>query len=59
MKNKRNSLSQVIICREKSKGFCAATYLLELFEGSCQEKQDNENFGRKYGRTYIQLCIVP
>ena len=46
MKNKRKSRGQVIIWREKSKGFWATTYFLELQEGSCQEKQDYGNSGR-------------
>ena len=48
MSNKRKSQGQVIICRERSKGSWAATYLLELFEGSCQEKQDYGNSGKKF-----------
>ena len=34
---------------EKSKGFWAATFPLELFGGSCQQKQDYGNSGRNCG----------
>ena len=34
---------------EKSKSLWAATFLLELLEGSCQEKQDHGNSGRNCG----------
>ena len=40
MKNMRKSVGQVIVCLRKNfKGLWAATFLLELLEGSCQESK--------------------
>ena len=36
----KKSLGQVIICREISRDFWVATFLLQLFGGSCQEQQN-------------------
>ena len=54
MKNKRKSLGQVIISREKSKGFRAVIYLPKFPERSCQENQEHLNSGRKYVCTHTQ-----
>ena len=43
---------------EKSKGFWAATFLLELFGGSCQQKQDNGNSSRNCGHKFSCASLL-
>ena len=59
---KRKSLGQVFVFSgfflEKSKGFWAATFLLELFGGSCQQKQDNGNSSRNCGHKFSCASLL-
>ena len=43
---------------EKSKGFWVATFLLELFGGSCQQKQDNGNSSRNCGHKFSCASLL-
>ena len=59
---KMKSLGQVFVFSgfflEKSKGFWAATFLLELFGGSCRKKQDNGNSSRNCGHKFSCASLL-